>query len=147
MADESTMIERLVGAWDLREWSEIGADGSKSYPLGEDAIGQILYTPDGHMAAQLVRIHRRKFASDDWREASPAEAARAFTEYFGYFGVYEIDLRQQTVIHHVKGSWFPNVEGGDQFRHFRLQGDQLVLDADTSWGKVRIVWTRPRAKS
>jgi Lipocalin-like domain len=46
-------------------------------------------------------------------------------EYFGYFDVYEVDLRQQTVIHHVKGSWFPNVEGGDQFRHFRLEGDLL----------------------
>jgi hypothetical protein len=39
--------------------------------------------------------------------------------------------------------WFPNVEGGDQFRHFQLQGDRLVLDADTSWGKVRIAWARP----
>jgi hypothetical protein len=141
------MIQRLVGAWELREWSEIRMDGSKSYPLGEDAIGQILYAPDGHMAAQLVRVNRRKFASDDWRRASPEEAAGAFMEYFGYFGVYEIDLRQQTVIHHVKGSWFPNVEGGDQFRHFRFQADRLVLDADTSWGKVRIVWAKSRAKA
>jgi hypothetical protein len=45
MADESPMIEHLVGAWELREWSEIRPDGSKSYPLREDAIGQILYTP------------------------------------------------------------------------------------------------------
>jgi Lipocalin-like domain len=67
-------------------------------------------------------------------------------EYFGYFGVYEVDLRRQSVIHHVKGSWFPNVGGGDQFRHFRLEGDLLVLDADTGWGKVRIVWARPRVK-
>jgi Lipocalin-like domain len=139
------MIERLIGAWDLREWSEIRSDGSKSYPLGEDAIGQILYTPDGRMAAQLVRINRQKFASDDWRKADPAEAARAFKEYFGYFGLYEVDLGSKTVIHHVKGSWFPNVEGGDQFRRFRLEGGLLVLDADTSWGKVRIVWARPDA--
>jgi hypothetical protein len=145
MADGS-MTERLIGAWQLREWSEIRPDGSKSYPLGEDAIGQLLYTPDGHMAAQLVRINRERFASDDWRRASRAEAARAFMEYFGYFGVYEVDLRQQTVIHHVKGGWFPNVEGGDQFRHFRLEGELLVLDADTSWGKVRIIWARPHAK-
>ena len=142
---DGSMVERLIGAWELREWSEITPGGNKSYPLGQDAIGQLLYTPDGHMAAQLVRINREKFVSDDWRKASITEASRAFLEYFGYFGVYEVDLPALTVIHHVKGSWFPNVEGGDQLRHFRLQGELLVLDADTSWGAVRIVWAKPRA--
>jgi hypothetical protein len=42
----------------------------------------------------------------------------------------------------VKGGWFPNVEGEDQLRRFRFEGNRLVLDADTSWGKVRIVWSR-----
>jgi len=147
MADASRTIERLVGAWELEEWSEIRPDGSKSYPLGGDAIGQILYTTDGHMAAQLMRNDREKFASNDWRQASPAEAARAFREYFGYFGDYEIALDRETVIHHVKGSWFPNVEGGDQFRRFRLNGERLVLDADTAWGRVRMVWATPRSRS
>jgi len=137
----------LVGAWELEEWSEIRPDGSKSYPLGEDAIGQILYTPDGYMAAQLVRNAREKFTSDDWRQATAAEAARAFRDYFGYFGAYEIALDRQTVIHHVRGSWFPNVEAAEQFRHFRLNEERLVLDSDTNWGKVRIVWARPRSKS
>src|SRR5580658_6158629 len=103
MVGESTINGRLIGAWELREWSESRSDGGKSYPLGEDAIGQLLYTADGLVAAQLVRINRQKFASDDWRRASPEEAARAFKEYFGYFGVYEIDLQRQTVVHHVKG--------------------------------------------
>ena len=151
MPDESRkqsaeqIARALHGAWDLVEWSEQRADGSKAYPLGEDAIGQIVYTPDGHMAAQLVRIGRQRFASDDWRAADETEAGRAFKEYFGYFGTFEIDVERSVVIHRIKGSWFPNLEGGDQERHFRFEGDSLVLDADTTWGRVRIVWRPAKA--
>jgi hypothetical protein len=134
------IIDRLIGAWDLLEWSEIHADGGKSYPLGEQAVGQIAYTADGHVAAQLVRAGRTRFASGDWKKATAGEAARAFKEYFGYFGTFSIDLEKEAVIHHVTGGWFPNVEGTDQLRRFQLQGNRLVLDADTEWGKVRIVW-------
>jgi hypothetical protein len=40
MADESPMIECLVGAWELREWSEIRPDGSKSYPSAKTQSGR-----------------------------------------------------------------------------------------------------------
>jgi hypothetical protein len=138
----SEMQERLVGAWTLVEWSEQRPGGAKAFPLGEDAGGQIIYTADGHVAAQLVRHERRSFSSADWREASEKDAARAFKEYFGYFGTYSIDAERHVVTHHVEGSWFPNLEGKDQERHYRFENDLLVLDADTDWGKVRIVWRK-----
>jgi hypothetical protein len=143
MAHEQAMKEKLVGgAWALKEWSEVRKDGSKTYPLGDHAIGQLIYTADGHMAAQLVAVGRTRFKSDDWREASEEEGAGAFKEYFGYFGTFSLDLARHAVIHHVKGAWFPNVEASDQLRVFRFEKGELVLDADTSWGKVRIVWVR-----
>jgi hypothetical protein len=137
------LTQRLVGAWELSEWSEIQSDGKKSFPLGEDAVGQIVYSADGHVAAQLVRAVRQKFQSDDWRDASEKEGATAFKEYFGYFGTFSIDLAHQAVVHHVRGAWFPNIEGGDQRRSFQFDNARLVLDADTPWGKVRIIWRRP----
>lgn len=75
-----SIAERLVATWELVEWSVILPDGSKVFPLGEHAVGQIVYTEDGHVAAQLVAIERRRFDADDWREASKEEAARAFKE-------------------------------------------------------------------
>jgi hypothetical protein len=141
----SAVEDRLVGAWALIEWSEQKSDGSKSFPLGEDAIGQIIYTADGHMAAQLARHGRRTFPSEDWREAGSDDGARAFKEYFGYFGTFSIDTEKQVVTHHVEGSWFPNLEGRDQERHYRFEDDLLVLDADTEWGSVRIVWRKAQA--
>lgn len=65
-------------------------------------------------------------------------------EYFGYFGTFSIDTERCAVIHHVRGSWFPNVEGRDQVRIFRFEDDRVVLDADIAWGKVRIVWARAK---
>ncbi|MBP0596045.1 lipocalin-like domain-containing protein [Paraburkholderia sp. LEh10] len=55
--------DRIKGAWKLAEWYELRTDGSKVYPLGDDATGQILYTPDGHVAAQVSRRARQRFAS------------------------------------------------------------------------------------
>src|SRR3954468_14035145 len=103
----SAIEELLVGAWTLVEWSEKKTDGSKSFPLGEHAIGQIIYTADGQVAAQLARRGRRLFPSEDWRKAGTEDAARAFKEYFGYFGTFSIDTRRKVVTHHVEGSWFP----------------------------------------
>jgi hypothetical protein len=45
----------LIGAWRLVSWSEIKKDGTTDYPLGQDAIGQLIYSADGHVAAQLAR--------------------------------------------------------------------------------------------
>lgn len=138
----SSIKERLLGAWTLVEWSEQPPDGPKAFPLGEDAIGQLVYTADGHVAAQLARHGRRPFLSADWREADREDAARAFKEYFGYFGTFSIDAERHVVTHHVQGSWFPNLEGRDQERRYRFEKDLLILDADTDWGKVRIVWRK-----
>jgi hypothetical protein len=76
----------VVGAWSLLECAEIMQDGSKRLPLGERALGQVIYTADGRMSAQLVRADRAPFASDDFRDAPVGVAAEAFQQYFGYFG-------------------------------------------------------------
>jgi hypothetical protein len=142
MIEAQQLMDQLVGAWTLVEWSERRPDGGKVFPLGADAIGQIMYSADGHVAAQLARRDVRSFASDDWREARPDEASRAFKDYFGYFGTFTIDVPAGAVVHHVAGSWFPNLYGVDQARRFRLDGDVLHLDADTAWGQVVIIWKR-----
>lgn len=60
----------------------------------------------------------------------------------GYFGAYTIDEDARAVTHHVIGSWFPNLVGSNEIRYFRLERDRLVLDADTAWGRVNIVWEK-----
>jgi hypothetical protein len=133
---------RLIGAWRLVSWSEETSGGETVYPLGEDATGQLIYSEDGHVAAQLMRAAVPQFAEGDWRKAQPDECMRAWMGYFGYFGSFSIDEQKKAVIHHVEGSWFPNLIGTKQVRFFSFEGERLVLDADTAWGKVQIVWEK-----
>jgi len=69
-------------------------DGTLTYPLGDDAAGQLMYSSDGRMSAQLMRRAQRRFAQDDWRQATETEKTQAWTSYFGYFGTYTIDEKK-----------------------------------------------------
>jgi hypothetical protein len=138
---DNDIRERLLGAWRLVTW-EVHDEGTTDHPLGPDAAGQLMYTPEGRVSAQLVRSGQPRFASDDWQDAAPEEMEAAWPAYFGYFGRFSIDLEAGAVVHHVEGSWFPNLVGTDQVRRFSLDGDRLNLDADTAWGTVRIVWEK-----
>jgi hypothetical protein len=132
----------LIGAWRLVSWSETKKDGTTDYPLGRHAIGQLIYSADGHVAAQLARKEVEPLHEEDWRAVSQPESAKAWKNYFGYFGTFSIDTNRQAVVHHVEGSWFPNLADTDQARSFHFDGCRLVLDADTAWGRVHIVWER-----
>jgi hypothetical protein len=134
----------LLGAWRLVGWQSVAADGTTEDVLGSEATGQLMYTPDGRVSAQLVRGDLPRFAGDDWRQATPAEMVTAWPGYFGYFGRFTVDADAGTVIHHVESGWFPNLAGTDQVRHYRIDGSRLHLDADTAWGRVSIVWEKVR---
>ena len=120
-------------------------DGSKRLPLGDGALGQVVYTVDGRMSAQLVRADRAAFASDDYHGAPVEAAAAAFQQYFGYFGSSKIDAGAGTVTHFIEGAWFPNLENKAQVRTFRLEENRLILEAATPWGVIRNTWRRPGA--
>ena len=143
------VCQSLLGAWSLTECAEIMPDGSKRFPLGEDAMGQVVYTADGRMSAQLVRAGRPAFPSDDSRSARMQDAAEAFHQYFGYFGRYEVDAGAGTVTHFIEGASFPNLERKAQGRTFRFEGGRLILEAPTAWGIIRNTWVRatPRQRA
>ncbi len=101
-----------------------------------------MYDASGRVSAQLMRRNHARFASGDWQRATAEEKASAWSGYFGYFGTYTIDEKAASVTHHIEGSWFPNLVGTEQVRYFRLMGNQLILDADTDWGEVRVVWEK-----
>ena len=74
--------KHLLGAWQLVSWSLVYADGRPAeYPLGEDAAGIIMYTPDGHVSATLMQKQRPAAAP-----ATDAEKATAYSESFAYAG-------------------------------------------------------------
>ncbi len=117
--------DQLVGTWTLERMRTTYDSGREIYPLGEDAQGWLLYTPDGYMAAFLSRANRPAFETGEMLSADDAEKIRAWDSFFSYCGRYEV--RGNEVVHHVESSIYPNWIGDAQARTMRLEGDRLIL--------------------
>lgn len=90
-------------------------------------------------------MRRKTLRESEQREkATTEEIVAAWRGYVGYFGTYTIDEKASTVTHHVEGASFPNFVGTNQVRHYRFEGDRLILQADTASGHATIVWKRSK---
>ena len=119
------MTPSVVGTWRLKQWETHSADGRISYPLGPNAIGYLIYTPQGYMTVSMMQVDRPAFAGDDLIGGTLEEKAAAASSYVTYCGRYEVQDR--TVIHHVELSLFPNWIGVDQLRFVEVEGDDLLI--------------------
>lgn len=143
----------FVGAWNLVSWVVTNPSGELSYPYGQSPEGQIIYTDNGQMSAQLMHPGAEL---PDLDGLSPDEVmGQVFTTFFAYHGTYSIDESAQTVTHHVVGSVAPSWVGTNQLREFefldndhlrliaKLEGDQVAQDAGAVGTNV-LVWERTR---
>jgi Lipocalin-like domain len=117
----------FVGVWKLVTSEFKRSDGSTAYPYGKNAIGMLIYDEHGHMSAQVMNPDRPLFVSGDIRKGTPEEIKAAFDGYTAYFGNYEVDEQNTTVIHRLRGSHFPNWMGQEQKRFFEFSGNRLTL--------------------
>ena len=92
----------LTGSWHLVEWTF-----GDEHPLGRDAVGRIVYSPDGFMAAFLAR-------------------ADGFSDALAYSGAWEL-LGGDEVVHHVSVSTRGAFVGRDLVRAVSWEGNDLVL--------------------
>jgi hypothetical protein len=118
---------RLLGAWRLAAMEGRRPSGEVFHPWGEDVRGRIVYTADGLVALQLARGAGTRFASDDLEAGTTEEVQRAFDRYHAWFGRFEVAAHEDTVVHHIESSLFPNWEGQDQRRRVTFRGDELEL--------------------
>jgi creatinine amidohydrolase len=122
-----TTIQRFIGTWKLVTSEFRTSDGKVAYPLGEKAVGILMYDSGGRFAVQLMQLDRPKFASGDMRGGTPEEFKTAAEGYVAYFGTYEVDDKKGTVVHYVEASLFPNWLGREQIRFFDFSDDLLTL--------------------
>ena len=141
--------DRLVGAWKLVSYVEEPVDGSEPFhPMGEKPQGIIMYTPDGYMSAQLMRVDRRPFASGDWFDGTEEEYREEASTYIAYSGPFHVDEEKRTLTHSMFVSLFPNWTGQTQPRVVKIEGDKLFLSTESpikSGGKIvmsRLQWQR-----
>ncbi len=134
------LVTALPGTWRLESWSLVYADGRPpEFPLGEDAVGYLMYTTDDHVSASLARANRPPLDP-----ANAGSKAQAFDAFFGYAGRYEV--RDGAVVHKIDFGTNPGLSGVNSLRHVQLDGDRLILTGpDFSAGSPRshrILWRR-----
>ncbi len=138
---QTSVAERLVGAWELVSYEIIAADGTKR-PGAYDR-GQISYDASGRMSAHLMHSSNTATVSpqtDDVRAA-------AYRRYLGYYGPFVVDTAAGTVTHVVEGSSNPSWVGSKQLRYYALSADnaQLTLSLrDGARTTQALVWKRSR---
>ena len=148
IAAKSGIVSQFVGTWKMVSVEERRPNGEVVAPrYGSHPIGYIIYDTTGHVAVQIMKPDRSRFASNDAEQATSDEAKAAFAGYGAYFGTYEINEAEGYVVHHVEGSVFPNYVGTDQKRFFELSGDQLILkppprQVDGEQHTTRVTWQR-----
>ena len=134
----------LIGAWRLVTY-EAHAGDEVSYPLGEDASGYIMYTPDGYMSVLIMAADRANFASDDILGGTDEEKLAAAGTFISYCGEYE--FLGDRVVHKIETAFYPNRVGTEQVRYVRLEGDEIVLTTPPmvihgTSRSGRLVWER-----
>lgn len=135
----------VVGTWKLVAWRRTIDGGTVIYPLGQDADGVLIYTPEGGMAVVLTAANRPEMPKNDPLGGDVDKRAEAYSTCLAYVGTYE--LRDDEVVHRIEVSLYPDWAGDVQVRPFTYTGDELVLrtpPAHTANGTVvnELVWAR-----
>jgi hypothetical protein len=108
----------LVGAWNLIDWRHRDA-----HPLGADAVGRLIYSGDGFMAAFLAR-------ADGWSDA------------LAYSGTWQLRGGEE-VVHQVSVSTRESFVGRELVRSVSWEGRDLVLTTPPPVNVLR--WRREGA--
>jgi hypothetical protein len=137
----------FLGAWKLVS-TEIKYPNGRTTPfpdLGSDAVGFLLYTPSGHMCAQLMKPGRPR-----WTVAgapTPSEATSALDGFTSYCGTFELREHEQTIVHHPETAWSPNWLETTQARRYHLVSSDRFFFRGTEQEKqkdgsfIPVVWT------
>lgn len=122
--------EQFVGAWELVGTERRDAQGNPAGEAMPGYVGQIMYTADGRMSAQLMGPDRPTLppsALGDRSAMTPEMKQRAYDSFVSYYGTYTVDEAAGTVTHHVRGAVSPPMVNSDQVRRFTLKDDVLTL--------------------
>lgn len=129
------MKDKLINTWSLVSFVIRKDSGETIYPFGKNATGMLIYTSSGNFAAQVMRNDRPIFKSGDQMKGSSEEIEASFKGVISYFGHYTFNENENTILHHVEGSLFPNWKGLTMKRFVQLKNNMLELSTEpTTWG-------------
>jgi hypothetical protein len=142
MMSDSDLRQALLGTWRLIR-IETNVNGSLVKPYGEDPLGYLVYTTDGHVFVQFAaRTRPRLFRPTPYGNALvEATEANTISGFKAYSGIFEVGDGQ--VFHHTEFDIVPDLDGRVEARAPMLNGDWLILGTPAGW---QLEWQRVHAQ-
>src|SRR5581483_5202569 len=116
-------MKELIGAWRLLRATQ-HCEGEVTFHHGENPVGQIIYSADGRMSANIM--------DPRWLQP-PREGGRRFGELMACAGAYAV--KADRVLHHVEIASHAPMVGTTLERFFDLRGDEILLRTAPYVGK------------
>jgi hypothetical protein len=139
--------ERILGVWSLILAETTLPDGRIITPMGANARGRIIYSPEGYVSVNLMNPDRARATPEKvFRALSDADIAPLARGYMAYSGPFEIDESKALARHHFDLCLDAALIGTLQERRVRFIGDdQLELSLRPGPGAEnpsRLLWKR-----
>ena len=115
-----------------------GTDATFNFTY-DHPTGIIIYDRSGWMSVQVDTKGARKPFVKGAGGGTSAEKVEAFDNYIAYYGTYTLDLKEQTVTHHLEDASPPNWRGVDNVRWFEFQGDDRLILIPREDGKGGVI--------
>jgi hypothetical protein len=115
-SQQQSVKQQLIGSWTFVVTAAHRKDGTKADVFGPNPNGVLIFNPDGHFALINTRPGRVKYASSNRLQGTPEEFRETVLGSIAYFGTYSVDETKNQFVLKVKGSTFPDYEGGEQVR-------------------------------
>lgn len=133
----------LVGSWTAVS-NVAEHNGVKSEPYGAAPQGTLIFEADGHYGLILSRKDVPKFASNSRTTGTADENKAAVQGTISHFGRYTVNPEDKSIVFHIDLSTYPNFNGTEQRRSFKLVGDELTytVPAFSGGGTAVSVWKR-----
>ena len=135
----------IVGTWKLHTVVHQTMKGKKSYPMGKNPSGLLVYTPRGHMSVTIAAEKRKKFRKPYIDGGTMKQKADAIASFVSYAGKYHVEGHE--IVHKIQICLFPDWVGGEVRRFMQMKGNTLVLTVPpfVQKGKehiAQLVWKR-----
>jgi len=144
---QKSLQEQLLGAWSLVSIDYVGTDGSRSSTFGADPTGVAFFDSNGQYIISVMRSDRPKYTANDRAQGTADENKATAQGTITYFGTYTVSEADRTINIHIVSSSFPNWNGADQKRVFRVTRDELKLTnptASTGGGTTEVAFKRAK---
>lgn len=124
----------LVGTWLLVKYVDTPDKGEPIFAFGKEPIGHFIFTSGGHVAFSIMRSP----PDPETPTSDPDPDACIPGWYCAYFGTYTVDVKKSVLVTHVLSANIPGLLNTEQPRHFKIDGNTLVVSETYLSGNTRI---------